>query len=75
MYESSVPLSIRVEAIAVFTQATDPWIDLETALGNLSIHLEKIVVALTSKCEFRVWGGNGCEVLFLYGRTDYLCFL
>lgn len=48
MYEPMYPMNIKIEAVSVLTQATDPWIDLETSLCSLGMHLEKIVVALTS---------------------------
>lgn len=39
---------MKMEAVAVLTQATDPWIDLESTLMTLGVHLEKFIVALTS---------------------------
>jgi hypothetical protein len=47
MYERSYPLDLKIEAVSVLTQATDPWIDLESSLYSLGVHLEKIVIALT----------------------------
>jgi hypothetical protein len=49
MYESTFSFELKIEAVSVLTQATDPWIDLETSLSTLGPNLEKIVVALTSK--------------------------
>lgn len=46
------PLSMKMEAVAVLTQATDPWIDLESTLMTLGVHLEKFIVALTSMHPF-----------------------
>lgn len=40
-------MRIKAEAVAVLTQATDPWIDLESTLLFLGIHLEKLIKALT----------------------------
>jgi len=42
-------LQLKYEAVGVLTQATDPWIDLQSTLTYLGRHLEKIVFSLTSR--------------------------
>lgn len=49
MYEPRNSFELKIEAVSVLTQATDPWIDLETSLSTLGPSLDKIVIALTSK--------------------------
>ncbi|CAL8105012.1 unnamed protein product [Orchesella dallaii] len=48
LYEPAYPMWMKIEAVAVLTQATDPWIDLETTLMTLGVHLEKFIVSLTN---------------------------
>ncbi|ODN02494.1 Protein inscuteable [Orchesella cincta] len=48
LYEPTYSTWMKIEAVAVLTQATDPWIDLETTLMTLGVHLEKFIVSLTN---------------------------
>jgi len=59
MYERCYSLDLKIEAVSVLTQATDPWIDLESSLYSLGTQLEKIVVSLTCNLNGIAMGING----------------